>query len=60
MNPQELSIYNDFMADTSSETDSDVQPPRPRKMIPVSGKTYESDSSVEILKNEDIEKFERR
>ena len=48
------------------ESDSGVK--TPRKMTPeelnslkrVTGKTYESDSSVEILNNEDIQKFEKK
>ena len=48
------------------ESDSGVK--TPRKMTPeelnslkrVTGKTYESDSSVEILNNEDIQKFKKK
>ena len=56
MNEQELKIYSDLMADTSTESDTDNQPAG--KMSP--GTAYESDSSVEILKTDDIQKFEKK
>ena len=64
MTPQEAEIYNRLMADT----DSDSTESPPRKMSPghcefykeVTGHSYESDSSVEVLNDKQVARFQNK
>ena len=61
MTPKEAEMYNKLMADTSSSGSEIDWTPEERKFYKeVTGKDYESDSSVEMLNKEEVAKFQEK